>query len=66
MAEVHRDLRTAGLAAEAGRVVGLGASLLTGERVAEDGWRRHVLAEPDGSKFCALQPPDPPVQGQGS
>jgi predicted enzyme related to lactoylglutathione lyase len=63
---VHLDLRTADLAAEVSRIVGLGASLLTNEPVAEDGWRWHVLADPDGNEFCVLQPPRAPAQGQAS
>lgn len=59
---MHLDLRTADLAAEVGRIVDLGASRLTGEPVAEDGWRWHVLADPDGNEFCVLQPPSRPDQ----
>jgi predicted enzyme related to lactoylglutathione lyase len=54
---VHLDLRTTDLAAEAERAVALGAALLTTRPVAEDGWRWHVLADPDGNEFCILQPP---------
>jgi hypothetical protein len=25
--------------------------------VMEDGWRWHILADPDGNEFCVLQPP---------
>jgi predicted enzyme related to lactoylglutathione lyase len=53
---LHLDLRTADLAAEVGRVRGLGARLLTSEPISEDGLRWHVLADPDGNEFCVLQP----------
>jgi predicted enzyme related to lactoylglutathione lyase len=54
---LHLDLRTADLAAEVGRVIGLGATRLTEQTVIEEGWRWHVLADPDGNEFCVLQPP---------
>jgi predicted enzyme related to lactoylglutathione lyase len=54
---VHLDLRTPDLAAEVDRVLALGATLLTGQAVVEDGWRWHILADPDGNEFCVLQPP---------
>jgi predicted enzyme related to lactoylglutathione lyase len=54
---LHLDLRTADLAAEVQRVLGLGATLLTTEPVIEEGWRWHILADPDGNEFCVLQPP---------
>jgi predicted enzyme related to lactoylglutathione lyase len=54
---LHLDLRTADLDAEAARVTGLGATRLTAGPIAEDGWRWHVLADPDGNEFCVLQPP---------
>jgi predicted enzyme related to lactoylglutathione lyase len=54
---VHLDLRTRDLAAEVARLTGLGAQLVTSEPVTESGWRWHVLADPDGNEFCALQPP---------
>jgi hypothetical protein len=25
--------------------------------VTEDGWRWHILADPDGNELCVLQPP---------
>lgn len=54
---VHLDLRTRELEAEAERLAGLGAQVLTQQPVTEDGWRWHVLADPDGNEFCVLQPP---------
>jgi predicted enzyme related to lactoylglutathione lyase len=54
---VHLDLRTRDLDAEVARLTGLGAQLVTSEPVTESGWRWHVLADPDGNEFCALQPP---------
>jgi predicted enzyme related to lactoylglutathione lyase len=54
---MHLDLRTRDLDAEVDRLSGLGARRLTTEPVAESGWRWHVLADPDGNEFCALQPP---------
>jgi predicted enzyme related to lactoylglutathione lyase len=53
---LHLDLRTADVDAEVSRILGLGATLLTGQAVVEDGWRWHVLADPDGNEFCVLQP----------
>ena len=58
---LHLDLRTADLAAEVSRILGLGASLLTSRPVEEDGWRWHVLADPDDNEFCVLQPPKGPA-----
>ena len=57
---LHLDLRTPDLAAEVERVRGLGATLLTSQPIAEDGWCWHILADPDGNEFCVLQPPDIP------
>ncbi len=54
---VHLDLRTRDLDAEVRRVVGLGATRLTSEPIAEVGWRWHILADPDGNEFCVLRPP---------
>ena len=54
---VHLDLRTRELEAEAERLAGLGAQVLTQQPVTEDGWRWHVLADPDGNEFCVLRPP---------
>jgi predicted enzyme related to lactoylglutathione lyase len=51
---VHLDLRTADLAAEVGRVVDLGATLVTEQPVVEGGLRWHILADPDGNEFCVL------------
>ncbi len=54
---LHLDLRTPDLEAEVRRVLDLGATLLTRQPVAEDGWYWHILADPDGNEFCVLQPP---------
>jgi predicted enzyme related to lactoylglutathione lyase len=54
---VHLDLRTPDLDAEVARVLSYGATLITEVPVSEDGWRWHVLADPDGNEFCVLQPP---------
>jgi predicted enzyme related to lactoylglutathione lyase len=54
---VHLDLRTRDLDTEVRRVLGLGATLLTGEPITEAGWRWHMLGDPDGNEFCVLQPP---------
>lgn len=54
---LHLDLRTDDLVSETGRVRGLGAALLTDHPVVENGWRWHILADPDGNEFCVLQPP---------
>lgn len=57
---LHLDLRTGDLEAEVRRVAALGARMLTHQPVVEEGWRWHVLADPDGNEFCVLQPPDGP------
>jgi predicted enzyme related to lactoylglutathione lyase len=57
---LHLDLRTPDLEAEVSRVLELGATLLTSEPVAENGWLWHILADPDGNEFCVLQPPGIP------
>jgi predicted enzyme related to lactoylglutathione lyase len=54
---LHLDLRTADMDAEVSRILGLGATLVTEQAVMEDGWRWHILADPDGSELCVLQPP---------
>jgi predicted enzyme related to lactoylglutathione lyase len=54
---LHLDLRTADLDAEVSRILGLGATLLTGVPIVEDDWRWHILADPDRNEFCVLQPP---------
>jgi predicted enzyme related to lactoylglutathione lyase len=54
---LHLDLRTADFAAEVERVVALGATRLTAQPVVEDGWRWHILADPDGNEFCVIQAP---------
>ena len=54
---LHLDLRTPDLAAEVARVVEAGAVVLTPEPIEEDGWRWHILGDPDGNEFCVLQPP---------
>jgi predicted enzyme related to lactoylglutathione lyase len=56
---LHLDLRTRELETEVSRVVGLGATVVTGQAVVEEGWRWHILADPDGNEFCVLQPPAP-------
>ena len=55
---LHLDLRTRDLTAEVRRVTELGATVLTGVPVRENGWTWHILADPDGNEFCVLQPPD--------
>ena len=57
---LHLDLRTPDLEAEVARVLDLGATLLTSQPVVEDGWRWHVLGDPDGNEFCVLEPPGRP------
>jgi predicted enzyme related to lactoylglutathione lyase len=54
---VHLDLRTRELESELHRLTSLGARVLTGEPVAEAGWRWHIMADPDGNEFCVLEPP---------
>jgi predicted enzyme related to lactoylglutathione lyase len=60
---LHLDLRAAEMDAEVSRILALGATLLTEQAVVEDGWRWHVLADPDGNEFCVLQPPANPEPG---
>jgi Glyoxalase-like domain len=48
-------------AAEVSRILDLGATLLTGRPVVEDGWQWHTLADLDGNEFCVLQPPGGPA-----
>jgi predicted enzyme related to lactoylglutathione lyase len=54
---VHLDLRTADLEAEVQRARDAGAALVTDTPLEEDGWRWHVLTDPDANEFCVLQPP---------
>ena len=54
---LHLDLRTHDLDAEVTRILGLGAARLTEQPLIEDGWRWHILADPDGNEFCVLEPP---------
>ena len=54
---VHLDLRTRDPEPEKQRLLGVGAQVLTERPVSEAGWRWHILADPDGNEFCALQPP---------
>src|SRR5437867_3591585 len=44
---LHLDLRTPDLEAEVSRLLELGATLLTRQPIAEDGWLWHILADPD-------------------
>ncbi len=53
---LHLDLRVPDLEAEVARVAAAGAMLLTEEPVDEVGSGWHVLADPDGSEFCVVQP----------
>jgi Glyoxalase-like domain len=49
---LHLDLRIAGPETEAGRIAGLGPSLLTDHPVIGHRWRRRILADPDGNEYC--------------
>jgi hypothetical protein len=51
---VHLDLRTREMEAE----VGLGARRATVDPIEEEGWRWHVLQDPDGNELCVLAPPE--------
>ena len=53
---VHLDLRTRDLDPEMQRLISLGAPVLTGEHVAEDGWRWHIIGDPDDNEFCVIEP----------
>ena len=55
---LHLDLRTRDLDVEVTRVCALGATVLTSEPMAEDGWTWHILADPDGNEFCVVRPDD--------
>jgi predicted enzyme related to lactoylglutathione lyase len=59
---LHLDLRVPDLEAEVARLVSLGAQCITENRVEEDGWAWHVLADPDGNEFCVLRPPATPTE----
>jgi Glyoxalase-like domain len=54
---LHLDLRTRDLGPEMQRLIGLGAPVVTAQPVMEDGWRWHVLGDPDGNELCVLEPP---------
>ncbi|MEU4689563.1 VOC family protein [Actinoplanes sp. NPDC023714] len=54
---LHLDLRVRDLSAEVARAEELGARRITTAPIEEDGWRWHVLADPDGNEFCVLQGP---------
>lgn len=54
---VHLDLRTTDLEAEVQLARDAGAELVTDAPLVEDGWRWHVLTDPDSNEFCILQPP---------
>ncbi len=53
---VHLDLRSRDVTTEVARVLALGATQLTPEPLAEDGWTWHILADPDGNELCVIQP----------
>ncbi len=54
---LHIDLRGEDLDAEVERITRLGARRLTTLPLVENGWRWHVLADPEGNEFCILRPP---------
>ena len=54
---MHLDLLVSDQAAEADRLVGLGARILT-TAFEEDGHVLSVLADPEGNEFCLVQPPE--------
>jgi len=56
---VHLDLRTPDMDREVARLVAIGAARQTSEALEEDGWKWHVLSDPDGNELCVLQPPLP-------
>ena len=56
---MHLDFRVDDLDAEVERVVALGAIRLTDEPFDEDGYRWHILADPEGNEFCVVtEPPE--------
>ena len=56
--KIRPGVRTADLDGEVKRALDLGATQLTDQPVEEDGFRWHILADPDGNEFCILQPVD--------
>jgi catechol 2,3-dioxygenase-like lactoylglutathione lyase family enzyme len=54
---LHLDLRTRDLEPEVERVRAAGGALITGEPMAEFGFRWQVLADPDGNELCVVEPP---------
>jgi predicted enzyme related to lactoylglutathione lyase len=54
---VHLDLRTRKLEPEVERIRAAGGVLVTGEPMAESGFRWQILADPDGNELCVVEPP---------
>ena len=54
---VHLDLRTRELEPEVERIRAAGGVLVTGEPMAEFGFRWQILADPDGNELCVVEPP---------
>ena len=54
---VHLDLRTRELGPEVERIRAAGGVLVTGEPMAEFGFRWQILADPDGNELCVVEPP---------
>jgi catechol 2,3-dioxygenase-like lactoylglutathione lyase family enzyme len=56
---MHLDLRAPDMEAEVERLLALGARRVTASPIEEEGWRWHVLEDPDGNELCVLAPPAP-------
>jgi catechol 2,3-dioxygenase-like lactoylglutathione lyase family enzyme len=54
---LHLDLRTRELGPEVERIRAAGGVLITGEPMAEFGFRWQILADPDGNELCVVEPP---------
>ena len=54
---MHLDLRVDDLDEEVERVEAFGARRLTDDPFDEDGYRWHILADPEGNEFCVVAEP---------
>jgi predicted enzyme related to lactoylglutathione lyase len=54
---LHLDLRTRELEPEVQRIRAAGGVVITGQPMEEFGFRWQVLADPDGSELCVVEPP---------
>ena len=54
---MHLDFRVDDLDGEVERLLALGATRVTDEPFDEDGYRWHVLTDPEGNEFCVVTEP---------